>query len=423
MSTRTRQGRCRILTSILILLLGPLIVVAQQGAVQNVHDPCIIKEKDTYYVYATGPGIAVRKSKDLIEWVSVGRVFDKTPDWASKAVPGNKGSLWAPDISFFNGKYHLYYSVSTFGSRRSCIGLATNKTLDLSCGEYKWIDAGVVVSSTPQDDWNAIDPNIVLDENGRPWLSFGSFWGGLKMVKIDPDTGKPKEKTVYSIAARPVEKAIEAPFIVRKNGYYYLFASWDRCCRGVKSDYKIVVGRSKSVTGPYVDRAGIDMARGGGTLLLAGYDNIKGPGHNALLMEGEKDWLIHHYYDAYRNGIATLQIRPLLWADDGWPLAGEPTSKAEPEPKGMDKRDVAGVWEFSVNFGPTERLALNADGKMGQGLGSWEVQGSTLTLCWLDRAAAGDARIDRCFLSADGRWFVGRNEQGAVVRGKRTNDK
>jgi len=334
MSTRTRPGRCQILAAILVLLLGPLILVAQQGAVQNVHDPCIIKAKDTYYVYSTGPGIAVRKSKDLIEWTSVGRVLDKTPDWASKAVPGHKGSLWAPDISFFNGKYHLYYSVSTFGSRRSCIGLATNKTLDPAGSEYKWIDEGVVVSSTPEDDWNAIDPNIVLDENGLPWLSFGSFWGGLKIVKIDPGTGKPKDQTVHSIAARPVEKAIEASFIVRKNGYYYLFASWDRCCRGVKSDYKIVVGRSKGVTGPYVDRAGVDMIRGGGTLVLAGYDNIKGPGHNAVLMEGEKDWLVHHYYDANRNGIATLQIRPLLWAVDGWPLAGEPISKAEPDPKG-----------------------------------------------------------------------------------------
>ena len=223
-----------------------------------------------------------------------------------------------------------------------------------------------MVSSQPKDDWNAIDPNIVLDENGNPWLSFGSFWGGLKIVKIDPATGKTADKVVHSIAARPVEKAIEAPFIMRKNGWYYLFASWDRCCKGVKSDYKIVVGRCKSVSGPYLDRSGKDMLRGGGTLVLAGYGNVKGPGHNAVLTEGEKDWLIHHFYDANPMGMATLQIRPLLWADDGWPLAGEPISKVDRESKDVDKAKVAGVWEFSVNFAAAERLILHADGKIGR---------------------------------------------------------
>lgn len=264
MSTPSIPTLRRHLAAILLLLLPSLILFAQEGAVQNVHDPCIIKEKGTYYVFSTGPGVAVRKSKDLMEWTSVSKVFDKVPDWAAKAVPGSKGSCWAPDISFFSGKYHLYYSVSTFGSRLSCIGLATNKTLDAASSDFKWIDEGVVVSSQPKDDWNAIDPNIVLDENGTPWLSFGSFWGGLKVVKIDPATGKTADTVVHSIAARPVEKAIEAPFIVRKSGWYYLFASWDRCCKGVKSDYKIVVGRSKTVPGPYVDRSGVDMMRGGG---------------------------------------------------------------------------------------------------------------------------------------------------------------
>ena len=277
------------LTAILLLMLPSLFLFAQEGAVQNVHDPCIIKENGTYYVYCTGQGIPVRKSMDLMQWANAGKVFDKAPDWAAKAVPGSKGNFWAPDISFFGGKYHLYYSVSTFGSRLSCIGLATNKTLDPASKDFKWIDEGVVISSQPKDDWNSIDPNIVLDDKGVPWLSFGSFWGGLKLVKIDPTTGKTADKIVHSIAARPVEKAIEASFIVRKGGYYYLFASWDRCCKGVKSNYKIVVGRSKSVTGPYLDRTGVDMARGRGSLVLTPVTvTVKGPGHNAVFDGGRK---------------------------------------------------------------------------------------------------------------------------------------
>ena len=111
----------------------------------------------------------------MIDWRLCGDVFAHLPEWAVKDVAGLRG-LWAPDVSYFNGKYHLYYSASTFGSNRSSIGLVTNQTLDPSSEKYRWVDQGKIISSGAGDDWNAIDPNIVIDEEQQPWLSFGSFW-------------------------------------------------------------------------------------------------------------------------------------------------------------------------------------------------------------------------------------------------------
>jgi arabinan endo-1,5-alpha-L-arabinosidase len=311
------------------MLLTASVASAQQGDVRRVHDPCIIAAEGSYYLYCTGGGIAIRRSKDLVHWERIGSVFSDIPAWTGQEVPGARG-LWAPDISFFNGKYHLYYSVSTFGRNRSCIGLAVNDTLDPASPRYKWVDQGKVVESTPgKDNWNAIDPNIVLDERQRPWMSFGSFWSGIKMRRIDPLTGKlaAEEDRLYSLATRVSPPAIEAPFIIRRGEYYYLFVSFDLCCKRAESTYRIMVGRSKEVTGPYVDRNGKAMLEGGGTQILAGAGRVRGPGHNAVLIEGEKHWLVHHYYDAEENGVATLQIRPLRWDEEGWPVAGEAIAK------------------------------------------------------------------------------------------------
>ncbi|HWS99857.1 MAG TPA: arabinan endo-1,5-alpha-L-arabinosidase [Pyrinomonadaceae bacterium] len=294
------------------------------GDVRNVHDPTIIKEGGKYYIFSTRAGLAVRCSEDLVRWRLCGDVFGHLPGWAVEDVKGLRG-LWAPDISYFNGKFHLYYSASTFGSNRSSIGLVTNRTLDPESDKYRWEDQGKVISSTAADDWNAIDPNIVLDEGGQPWLSFGSFWGGIKMRKLDPATGKlsAEDQTLYSLASRPRSKelpgAIEAPAILRKSGYYYLFVSFDFCCRGVNSTYNIRVGRSRKVTGPYVDRGGKPMMEDGGTPLLSGEGRWRGPGHCAILQERGTEYLVYHAYDAEARGIPTLRITPLDWDADGWP--------------------------------------------------------------------------------------------------------
>jgi arabinan endo-1,5-alpha-L-arabinosidase len=300
----------------------------------DVHDPVIIREGDVFYVFATGgrPGrgiVPVRTSKDLRHWDRDGFAFERLPDWVAGEVPKARNA-WAPDISYFNGKYHLYYSLSSFGVNESAIGLATNKTLDRSSPEFGWVDEGLVVRSrTGVDDFNAIDPNVAIEDESHIWLSWGSFWGGLKMRRLDPATGKPDpaDPTLYSLAARPrsgaqatppTQGAIEAPFIIREGDYWYLFASFDFCCRGARSDYKVVVGRSKKITGPYEDKAGKPMAEGGGTVILeAATDLWRGAGHNAVLRDQGVDYLVFHAYSA-TTGRSRLHISTIVW-NEGWP--------------------------------------------------------------------------------------------------------
>jgi arabinan endo-1,5-alpha-L-arabinosidase len=317
-----------------ILLTFPAALVGYQqasvspqepkGDIRQVHDPAIIHEGETYYLFSTRAGIAIRCSKDLISWRLCGDVFAHLPEWAVKDVPGLRG-LWAPDVSYFNGKYYLYYSASTFGSNRSSIGLVTNQTLDPTSDNYRWMDQGKVISSYPSDDWNAIDPNVVLDEHNQPWLSFGSFWGGIKLRKLEADTGKlsAKDQTLYPLASRPrtaqLPGAIEAPAIVRKHGYYYLFVSFDFCCRGKDSTYNIRVGRARRITGPYVDRDGKSMMEGGGTLVVANQGRWVGSGHCDVLEDKDGESLVYHAYDADWRGIPTLRIASLVWDREGWP--------------------------------------------------------------------------------------------------------
>lgn len=315
----------------LLLTLSFLITIAlpwQEGDIRQVHDPNIIKAGDTFYLFSTRAGIAIRCSKDLIHWRLCGDVFAHLPEWAVKDVPGLRG-LWAPDVTYFNGQYHLYYSVSTFGSNRSSIGLVTNQTLDPTSDKYRWMDQGKVLSSNTSDDWNAIDPNVVFDEQDQPWLAFGSFWSGIKLRKLDRATGQlsSQDQTLYSLASRPrtseLPGAIEAPDIIRKNNYYYLFVSFDFCCRGKDSTYNIRVGRARRVTGPYVDRSGKPMMEGGGTLVIAGGGRWAGPGHCSILQEKDGDRLVYHAYDTEWRGVSTLRISPIRWDAEGWPtIAG-----------------------------------------------------------------------------------------------------
>ena len=176
--------------------------------------------------------------------------------------------------------------------------------------------------SKPGDDFNAIDPAVTFDADGRLWMSFGSFWGGIKLIELDPATGKriAPDSPIHSLARA---KEIEAPNIFRHDGRYYLLLNWGLCCRGVKSTYNIRVGRAEKITGPYVDRDGKDLNEGGGTLLLGSHDDFIGPGHPSIFRDGEgRFWLACHFYDAANRGRATFVLRRLTWDADGWPIVG-----------------------------------------------------------------------------------------------------
>lgn len=339
--------------SLLVLLLAAALQAQPEpvpaGVVLTdvpIHDPVMIRQGDTYYAFATGRGIAVWSSQDRIHWKHENPVFDAPPPWAVAAVPKFTGHIWAPDISEHNGTYFLYYSVSAFGKNTSCIGVATNTTLDASDPKFKWEDHGKVIQSVPgATNWNAIDPNLVTDDSGTPYLAFGSFWSGLKLVKLTPDRlhlAEPPD-ALTTIASRiqnpngpnppatadnPVDaggNAIEAPFIFKHGGNFFLFASIDYCCRGAQSNYKMIVGRAKVVAGPYVDRAGMELAHGGGTILLAGDAKWYGVGHNAVCNFDGIDYLIFHGYDATDHGRSKLRIEKLTWDEAGWPVVATAT--------------------------------------------------------------------------------------------------
>lgn len=320
----------RTLLFVVCALLSAGWASAQPSDVR-VHDPVMIEAGGKYYLFCTGRGISMLSSEDMSEWKREKPVFDRPPAWTTEAVSDFKGHFWAPDISYYDGKYYLYYSVSSFAKNTSAIGLVTNVTLDPSSPDYAWEDQGMIVQSVPNRDlWNAIDPNLIVDEDGYPWLAFGSFWEGMKMVKLVPDrdriaepqqwhTVAKRERSPFIPDAEPGDAAIEAPFVFKKDSMYYLFVSWDYCCRGENSTYKVVVGRSESVTGPYLDRDGKRMDQGGGTLVVEGGEGWAGAGHNSAYAFGGKDYLVFHAYDLSDEGHSKLKIAEMTWTEDGWP--------------------------------------------------------------------------------------------------------
>lgn len=314
----------------------PLVL---SGPVDGTHDPSIATEDGRYYVFATGavrpeqsegaapaqvdramlPQLPVRCSDDLHTWRRCGAVFSSMPEWIRQISPTTQ-DLWAPDVSYFDGLWHLYYAFSIFGKNTSGIGLATTTILDPKSPNFKWVDRGLVVRSVATDDFNAIDPNVILDAKGAAWLSFGSFWSGIKMRRLDAKTGllSTTDKKMYALASRREGlQAIEAPFVFHHGKYFYLFVSFDKCCRGANSSYRTMVGRSKKVTGPYVDRDGKRMLAGGGSQVLAGNMEWAGPGGESLLHTGRGDFMVFHAYSV-KDGHPALHISTVEWKD-GWP--------------------------------------------------------------------------------------------------------
>jgi len=316
----------------------PLEKSASRGIVTR--DPSdIVKCKEEYWVFYTGRGVPSYHSKDLVEWQRGPAVFKTAPEWTAGTVPENHHmSYWAPDIMKVGDRYLLYYAVSSMGSMTSAIGVATNATLDPNDPGYRWTDQGFVVRTKDGDNYNAIDPTVFQDTDGSLWLTFGSYWSGIKLIQLDPKTGKrvASDSEIYSLA---YNESIEASYLCKHDDYYYLFVNWGSCCQGPKSTYNIRLGRSMTISGPYLDKAGVDMLHSGGSVFLATTNGpLIGPGHAGSLTAEGKTWFTSDFEgDLRMNGKATLAIMPLQWNADRWPEATvndvTPATFAEPAPK------------------------------------------------------------------------------------------
>jgi len=301
----------------------PLEQSASRGIVTR--DPSsIVQCNDEYWVFYTGRGVPSYHSKDLVKWKRGPAVFKTAPAWIAKVIPENrKMSYWAPDVMKVGDRYLLYYAVSSMGKMTSAIGLATNPTLDPNDPAYHWRDQGVVVRTQEGqagEAYNAIDPSVFHDGDGSLWLTFGSYWTGIKLIQLDPQTGKriAPDSKITSLA---YHDSIEASYLCKHGDYYYLFVNWGSCCQGTNSSYNIRIGRSKTVIGPYLDKVGSDMLMAGGSVFLAATNGLLfGPGHAGTLSAEDKDWFTSDFEgDIRMKGKATLAIMPLRWNADGWP--------------------------------------------------------------------------------------------------------
>jgi arabinan endo-1,5-alpha-L-arabinosidase len=300
----------------------PLVTLELTGDF-SVNDPSVIRVGNEYRVFGTGTGISQRSSPDLRDFRVEDSVFAAIPAWVEPRVPGITG-FWSPDVSEFGGAYHLYYAVSTFGSERSCIGHAT---ADDPLAANAWTDQGEVICSNADgvlEEWNAIDPNVFLDDQGVPWMVFGSYRTGIQLIRLD-ESGVRADTELITLWTRPPDNdAIQASSLFRRGSDFFLFASFDICCRGVDSTHKIMVGRARSLSGPYTDKDGVALLEGGGSLVLESSERFRGPGSNVLFEDGGRVYNVYHAYDVENAGRATLRIAEVRFDEDGWPVSAGP---------------------------------------------------------------------------------------------------
>ncbi|MNK42105.1 Extracellular endo-alpha-(1-_5)-L-arabinanase precursor [compost metagenome] len=416
--------------------------------INNAHDPGIIKTDQGYYVFSTDvkvggepkPGVMVRKSDDLIHWKWVQYALPGVPSEA-KAWSGALG-LWAPDVVKYKDSYRLYYSASTFGSRQSMIGMATSQSI-----EGPWTDEGAVIKTRNEDTLNAIDPNVITDAGGKMWMVYGSFFGGIHIIPLNPETGKPAESgfgTLIAARDRVTEDgAVEGPYIVYNEKFkkYYLFVSYD----SLFEDYNVRVARSDSITGPYVDYNGREMTDTSyepqykvGNKVLGGYrlgddPGWIAPGHNSVLKDGENYFIVHHARGEQDKNWSYLHVRKILWTEDGWPVVS-PERYAGETLQDIPKSLIAGGWDYLVMDpsvdGQVEssRIELKSDGSINgpSGHGTWSFDGKyTLNLTW-GNPGDGKGKADLVQLLPSWDWeqnrqtlvFTGMDEKGISVWGK-----
>ncbi|MEO5805913.1 arabinan endo-1,5-alpha-L-arabinosidase [Devosia sp.] len=289
-----------------------------------IHDPSLIQTSAGFSTFATGMELAkdggqirTKFSPDGINWKETGAIPGGMPAWVEREI-GKRPNIWAPSVFTKGGVTYLYYSVSTFGTNDSVIGLMTNAAFDVTKPNLGWQDQGMVLRTHKGDNYNAIDP-FRIDAGGEAWLVWGSYWDGIRLVALDPTSGKRSDDAAPLPLASRSGGAIEASSILEHDGKFYLFVSFDRCCLGDGSTYRMMVGRADQVTGPYLDKDGKDMMAGGGTELAASKGHVRGPGGEEPFMTPDGPKLVFHYYDRSNLGMPTLGISPIQWSAEGWP--------------------------------------------------------------------------------------------------------
>ncbi|WHY01271.1 arabinan endo-1,5-alpha-L-arabinosidase [Neobacillus sp. DY30] len=414
------------------------------------HDASIIKADGWYYAFSTDymaggppkPGIQIRKSKDLIHWEFVGRVFEQV---TSEAWEWTKGTtFWAPDVVEMNGKYYLYYSVSSVGKRNSYIGVAVSDSI-----EGPWKDEGVVFKTQEGDNHtvNAIDPDIVIDEQGQAWMVYGSYFGGIFITKVDSQTGKlvnPDDEGTLIAQRRNMNYGIEGPEIMfnPETGYYYLTVSYE----WLEDTYNVRTARSKNITGPYVDYNGSDMidntdeSFNTGNKLVGAYkfensEGWMGTGHNALFEEDGEYYLTHNARPGEDVYWSHLHVRKMVWTDDGWPVVSPERYAGEAEQE-INEKNIIGEWEqillprYDDSLQVSRPIQLKSRGKIeGDDKSHWELTGdNTIELAIYDPGAAPDDYW-KYTLKVIPAWdwenwngtlvFTGMDQEGTVLWGKK----
>ena len=317
-------------TILLLPLLALPLRAFELSGETRAHDPSsVVRDGDVYRVFHTGPGGRTMWSKDLKTWHQGPPVLKEPLPWWDRFAPGTNHDIWAPDAIRVGDRWLYYYSVSVFGKSTSAIGLLSNETLDPDNPRYRWQDEGAIVTTTRGSNFNAIDPSLFRDRDGRLWMAFGSYWSGIKLIELDPKTGKRFAGDTNLIAlakAPPPSTAVEAACLTRLGDSYFLFLNWGQCCQGVRSTYEIRVGRSDRVTGPFVDREGRSLADGGGSPFLASEGRRIGPGHVGIFEDRGVSWCSTHFYDAADSGKPRLRIARLLLDAEGWPRLDDATT-------------------------------------------------------------------------------------------------
>lgn len=331
-----------------------------------IHDPSTIVEcEGKYYTFGTGGG---------------GLISEDGWEWHSGAERPGRGA--APDAMKIGDRYLIIYGATgggLAGGHNGKILTMWNKTLDPKSPDFKYTDPIEVASSDGLEDCDAIDPGLLLDPTtGRLWATYGTYWGNIRLVELDPKTGK----RVEGNKEKDVAIDCEATDMIYRDGWYYLLGTHGTCCDGVNSTYNIVVGRSRQVTGPFVDNVGRDMLRGGGRMVIAAGDRVTGPGHfgRFIVDEGVEKLSCHYEADFNQGGRSVLGIRPLLWKN-GWPVAGERFKEGvysiESERRGYSLQlatDFVRIPQERRFWGqrdPNEKIVPMAEQKLEDVIGTW----------------------------------------------------